>query len=72
VTRLIHRTEWQSFIRTNILINVHICHLELTVQGDKALVGKAIYVSVCQRLSRTSLFIKQSDRVSLGQATSVN
>jgi len=33
--------------------------------------GQAIYETVCQRLTRTSRFIKQSDRVSLGQDTSV-
>jgi len=41
------------------------------VQGDRDLVGQAIYVSICQRLTRTSHFKKQSDRISLGQATSV-
>jgi len=33
---------------------------------------KPFYETVCQRLTRTSLFMKGSDRVSLGQATSFN
>jgi len=71
LTRLIYCTKWQSFIGTSTLRYVQIYHLELMVHCDRDLVGQAIYETVCQRLTRTSRFIKQSDRVSLGQATSI-
>jgi len=46
--------------------------LELMFHFDKVLMGQAIYKIVCQRLPRTSRFVEQSDKISWGQATSVN
>jgi len=72
LTKYIFCTEWQSSIGTNTLKYVQTCYLELMVQCDRDLLGQAIYETVCQRLTQTSRFMKQSDVISLGQATSVN
>jgi len=46
--------------------------LKLMVPCDRDLLGQTVYISVFHRLTRTSRFIEQSDRVSSGHATSVN
>jgi len=57
-------------VKTNVLSYVQACHLELMVHNDKDL-SSYFYETVCQRIPRTSRFVKQGDRMSWGQATSV-
>jgi len=57
-------------VKANELSYAQTCHLKLMVHYDKDLTNY-FYETVCQRISRTSRFVKQSDIISWGQGTSV-
>ena len=72
LTISIYCTELQSSIGTNTLSYVEICHIELMVQCDRGLLVQAILWNSLSAVIPDKSFIKQSDIVPLGQATSVD